>query len=133
MAAPVVHFEIHATDRAALAAFYENVFGWKTMAAPGMPYTLLFPTGAGEPGMPQGVGIGGGMMDRMGGPPADGAPVNGFTCILEVEDLDHAYQGVQAHGGAIALEPMDIEGVGKVFYFKDPDGNIVGCLQPNRG
>ncbi len=130
MAAPVVHFEVHADDRPALAAFYERVFGWKTMAAPGMPYTLLFPTGGGEPGQPQPVGIGGGMMDRQGPRPEAGAPVNGFVCVLEVADLDASHQAVLANGGATALEPFDVEGVGRVFYFHDPAGNIVGCMQP---
>lgn len=129
MAAPVIHFEIHATDRAALAAFYEKVFGWKTMAAPGMPYTLLFPTGTGDPGQPQGDGIGGGMLDRQGPRADDGAPVNGFVCILHVADVAATREAVLAHGGLVALEPFDVEGVGRVFYFKDPDGNIAGALQ----
>lgn len=130
MAAPVIHFEVHADDRPALAAFYEEVFGWKTMSADGMPYTLLFPTGEGEPGQPPSVGIGGGMLDRQGPRPEKGAPVNGFTCILHVDDVEATKTAVLAHGGATALEPMPVEGVGVVSYFHDPAGNIVGALQP---
>lgn len=131
MGAPVIHFEIHANDRAGLAAFYEAVFGWKTLAAPGMPYTLLWPTGEDlEPGQPPSTGIGGGMMDRRGPAPEAGAPVNGFTCVIQVDDLDTARAAVLQHGGTMALEPMDVEGVGRVFYFHDPSGNIAGCLEP---
>lgn len=131
MAAPVVHFEIHASDRPALVRFYEKVFGWTTKSVEGMPYTLVWPTGEDlGPGQPPSTGIGGSMLDRQGPAPGDGAPVSGFTCILQVEDLDATYEAVKEHGGSIALEPMEVEGVGRVFYFKDPDGNIAGCLQP---
>lgn len=131
MGSPVIHFEIHASDRPAVAAFYETVFGWKTLSAPGMPYTLLWPTGEDlQPGQPPATGIGGGMLDRQGGPPEDGAPVNGFVCILQVEDVEATKDAVLAHGGQTALEPMDVEGVGRVYYFKDPDGNVAGALQP---
>ncbi len=130
MGSPVVHFEIHANDRAELAAFYETVFGWKTVAAEGMPYTLLFPTGEGEPGQPQSVGIGGGMMDRQGPAPEKGQPVNGFTCVIEVEELAATKEAILANGGETALDDMDIPGVGTVYYFHDPSGNIVCALQP---
>lgn len=131
MAAPVVHFEIHANDRPGLARFYEAVFGWKTMSAEGMPYTLLFPTGEGEPGQAPSVGIGGGMMDRQGGSPEEGQPVNAFVCVIQVDDLETTHKKVLEHGGRTAVDPMDVPGVGRVFYFKDPSGNIVGCLQPS--
>lgn len=130
MAAPVVHFEIHASNRPALAQFYETVFGWSTMSVEGMPYTLVFPTGEATPGKAPSEGIGGGMLDRMGDAPVDGAPVNGFVCIIQVSDLQASYDAVKANGGAIALEPFDVEGTGRVFYFHDPDANIVGVMQP---
>lgn len=133
MAAPVVHFEIHATDRPALARFYEEVFGWATQSAPQMPYTLLYPNGKARQDRDEelaGPGIAGGMMDRRGPAPEKGAPVNGFTCVIQVEDLDATKEAILAHGGETALEPMDIEGVGRVYYFHDPSGNIVCAMQP---
>lgn len=130
MAAPVIHFEIQATDRPRLAAFYETVFGWKTQSASGMPYTLLMPTGAGEPGQGQSEGIGGGMLDRNGPAPRDGEGVNAFVCILQVGDLEATRAAVLQGGGRIVVEPFEVEGVGRVFYFRDPDGNLAGCLQP---
>ncbi len=133
MSAPVLHFEIHANDRPALAAFYEAVFGWAHQSAPGMPYTLLYPNGH-VPDTPDEVlsepGIAGGMMDRHGPGPDVGAPVNGFVCIIEVQDLDAVYEAVTQNGGSIAHERQDIPGVGRVFYGRDPDNNLFGCLQP---
>ena len=130
MGAPVIHFEVHASDPETLAAFYKDVFGWAYQAAPGMPYTLLFPTGVITVGEGQAEGIGGGMLQRQGPAPDKGAPVNGFVCIFQVEELEAAHAAVLDHGGQIALEPMEVEGVGRVFYGLDPDRNIFGVLQP---
>ncbi len=130
MAAPVVHFEIHASDRPALAKFYEDVFGWSTRSMEGMPYTLIMPMEGENPQDPPPEGIAGGMLDRQGPNPAPGAPVNGFVCVLQVDDLDDAHAQVLQHGGSEAVAPFDVEGVGRVFYFHDPAGNIVGCMQP---
>ncbi len=131
MGSPVVHFEIQASDRPALAQFYAEVFGWTHVAAPGMPYTLLGPTGE-DPstGEEPSSGIGGGMLDRNGPAPQDGAGVNGFVCVIQVDDLDETHRRVDQHGGRIVVEPMDVQGVGRVFYFTDPDGNLAGVLQP---
>ncbi len=131
MGSPVVHFEIQATNRPALAKFYENVFGWNHVSAPGMPYTLLGPTGE-DPssGEAPSEGIGGGMMDRNGPAPEDGAGLNGFVCVIQTDDLDETHRQVGKHGGKIVVEPMAVQGVGRVFYFKDPDGNLVGVMQP---
>lgn len=131
MSAPVVHFEIHANDRAALTQFYETVFGWKSMGMEGQPYTLLFPTGEMDPGQMPSMGIGGGMMDRQGPAPEKGQPVNGFTVVIQVDDLDATMALIHEHGGETAVEPMDIEGVGRAYYFHDPSGNIVCALQPS--
>lgn len=131
MASPVVHFEIHANDRPALARFYETVFGWATMSADGMPYTLLFPTGEANPGQAPSVGIGGGMMDRKGPMPEKGQPMNGFTCVIQVDDLAATKAAILEHGGETAVDEMDVPGVGRVYYFHDPSGNIVCALQPS--
>ncbi len=131
MGSPVVHFEIHASDRPALASFYAEVFGWNHASAPGMPYTLLGPTGE-DPaaGEAPSDGIGGGMMDRKGPAAEAGAPVNGFVCVIQVDDLAATEAAVQRHGGEVTVPQMDVPGVGRVFYFRDPDGNLVGVLQP---
>ncbi len=135
MAAPVVHFEIHASDPARCRAFYEKTLGWATGDVPGMEgqYWMMYPNGRARQSRDEelpGPGIAGGMMIRQGPPPAEGAPVNGYVCVVEIPDLDRTYGAVKKNGGSIALEPMDIPNVGRVFYFKDTEGNIVGALQP---
>ncbi len=134
MAAPVVHFEIHAADPDRCRAFYEAVFGWVTNDVPGMEqqYWLMFPTGKIQVGPDGGggPGIAGGMLNRIGQPPSDDSPVNGYVCILEVDDVEKSFHAVQAHGGTIALPIQEISGVGRVFYGKDTEGNLFGAMQP---
>ncbi len=130
MAAPVVHFEIHATDRPGLAQFYEDVFGWSTRSMDGMPYTLVMPMEGENPEDPPPEGIAGGMLDRQGSAPEAGAAVNGFVCVIQVENLEGTHAKVLEHGGTEAVPPFEVEGVGRVFYFHDPDGNMVGCMEP---
>ncbi len=130
MAAPVVHFEIHASDRPALMQFYADVFGWSGQPMEGMDYTVLMPMQGENPEDPPPEGIGGGMMDRQGPVPDVGAPVNGFVCVLQVNDLEATRAAVAKHGGVEAVPPFDIEGVGRAYYFRDPDNNLVGAMQP---
>ncbi len=136
MAAPIMHFEIHATDPDRARAFYRDAFGWTDMAAPGMDeaYWLLTPT-AEDPtkvaGTGPSMGIGGGMLIRHGAPPQPGAAINAYVCILTVEDLDASMAAVTEHGGQIAEPPADIPGVGRIFYGRDTEGNIFGVLQPS--
>ncbi len=136
MSAPVLHFEIQAENVDRCMAFYRDVFGWEIVDVPGMEqvYWMVYPNGEAPPdGMYAGPGIAGGMLVRPGPAAQVGAPVNGFVCILQVDDLDATYAKVQASGVTIALEPMDIPGVGRVFYSHDTENNIFGVLEPAPG
>ena len=33
-------------------------------------------------------------------------------------------------GGSVALPAEDMAGIGRLAYIKDPDGNLLGLLQP---
>lgn len=125
---PLVHFEIHAQDPPRALAFYREVFGWRDNTVPGMEqqYWLLTAREEGQPG------INGGLLVRRGPPPQDGAAVNAFVCILQVQDLEATHAKVLRHGGTVALPPFDVPGVGRVFYGKDTEGNLFGVLQPAR-
>src|SRR6185436_8818079 len=81
MANLVVHFEIHASEPQKLIDFYSDLLGWTFQSYGGgdQPYWVI-DTGegaignvAGRPGM----GINGGLTQRMGPRPEIGAPVNG--------------------------------------------------------
>ncbi len=119
--ARVAHFEIHATDPKAALAFYGAVFGW-TVAMEMSPDYLLVSTG-------EGPGIDGAIMKRMGPPPAEGQPVNGYVCTLPVADIEAAGEAAVAAGGTRAAAKVAVPGFGWNAYFKDPDGNIFGLWQ----
>jgi len=38
---------------------------------------------------------------------------------------------VKAAGGSVALDKIQVPGVGWLSYVKDPEGNIFGMLQPD--
>jgi len=127
-----VHFEIHATDPAAVRAFYETVLGWRFQQWGEIPYWIVS-TGDGDPmaGKPHSdPGVDGGLLPRRGDAPLDGAAVNAFVMTVEVPDCD-AYVGrAISAGGSVALPADDMPGVGRLAYIKDPDGNLLGLLQP---
>lgn len=121
----VVHFEIHASDLDRSQRFYQEVFGWEVKdLGPQMGNYRLVTTGT------EGPGIDGGMVGRRGGAPVDGAPVNGYVCIIGVGNIAETLEKIEKAGGTVATDVMDMPGVGLLAYRKDPDGNIFGVLQP---
>lgn len=122
MARPV-HFEIHATNPEEVKVFYENVFGWKIERWGEEPYWTIA-TG-------DGPGIDGGLLPRRGPRPADDAPVSSFVITIEVPDLDAVVESITGNGGTLALGKQPVPTVGWLAYYKDPDGNLFGVLQPD--
>ena len=122
-----VHFEIHSADPDGAAAFYTALFGWQIKKWEGpMEYWMIVTGGDPEPG------INGGLVRRRGAAPAEGQPVNAFVCTVGVADLDATLAKLPTAGGTVALAKMPIPGVGQLAYVKDPDGNLLGILQPER-
>ena len=122
----LVHFEIHADDPDRASGFYGELFGWTFTRWDGPVDYWLITTGPdGEPG------INGGLMKRMGPPPADGQPVNAFVCTVDVPDLDARVAKAMALGGTVAVPKMPVPGVGWLAYVRDLDGNILGLMQPD--
>ena len=121
----VVHFEIHAQDPARAVRFYEQVFGWHAQRWGSEEYWLLT-TGPAEE-----RGIDGAILRRRGDPPAAGAPVSGYGCVVEVDDLDGYLARATAAGATIAVPKLAVAGVGWVAYCHDTEGNIFGLMQPD--
>lgn len=122
----VVHFEIHASDPDALVHFYEELFGWTFSKWEGPNEYWLITTGADED-----RGINGGLLRRRGDTAAPGQGVNSFVCTVSVDDLD-AHLVKSARLGAETVVPkMGIAGVGWLAYLVDPDGNMVGMMEPD--
>lgn len=126
MANRPIHFEIHAENPIRAAGFYAGVFGWKfTKWAGPWPYWSIS-TG-------EGTGVDGGLLQRMGDPPVDGQPVNGWVMTVGAASLDETGEAISRHGGRQALPKMAVPGIGWLGYFKDTEGNIFGVMQDDAG
>jgi uncharacterized protein len=121
----VVHFEIQATQPQALADFYTQLLGWSISKWEGADYWLIDTGPADRPG------INGGLLPRPGGGPVEGQAVNAFVCTVGVESLDDTLAKAASLGATTALPKNAVPGVGWLAYIKDPDGNILGLLQPD--
>ena len=125
--ARVVHFEIHAADPARAVEFYTALCGWSFTKWDGPADYWVIVTG------PEGTpGINGGLVRRMGPPPADGQAVNAYVCTVDVADLDASLAKAAELGATMALAKMPVPGVGWLAYVKDPEGNILGMIQMDK-
>ncbi len=123
----VAHFEIHADDPARAISFYEKVFGWHFSKWNGSQDYWMVKTG--EPNQP---GIDGGLMRRIGNPPADTQPINSYVWTIVTSSVDQDLNNVLLHGGSIAVPKNSVPGVGCLAYIKDTEGNIFGVMQEDR-
>ena len=134
MANLVVHFEIHASEPEKLIDFYSDLLGWKFENYGGgdQPYWVIdtgegaIGNNAGQPGL----GINGGLTQRMGLRPDVGAPVNGCNIVVGVDDVDGLMRRGIELGATEALPATDWPGIGRGGYLLDPDGNVFGLISP---
>jgi len=122
----VVHFEIHAADMDRAERFYTEVFGWsaRRSEAGERDYRLLITGADGRPGI-NGAPSGAGSPRR-----SMSAPVSAFVCTVAVEDLAETERKITAGGGERVVDRREVEGVGRLAYFRDPEGNVLGCIEP---
>ena len=52
---------------------------------------------------------------------------------MGVEDIHATVAAIEAAGGRILTRPFYIEGVGKLVYFEDTEGNLIGAMQYDKG
>jgi uncharacterized protein len=121
MANRVVHFDIYADDVERAIAFYQAAFGWAIQKVEGMDYWLIT-TGEGEPG------INGGLGPRTS-PTQGNVPQFGYTCTVDVEDVNITFAAALAAGGSEVHKPVPIPGVGYIAYIRDTEGNHLGLMQ----
>lgn len=123
---PVVHFEIPADDVPRAQTFYHKALGWTINSIPGMGYTLLHTTPTDADGMVSTPGnINGGMLRRQ-------AHHQHPVLVAQVPDIDASLKAIVAGGGAVVRGKEPVPGVGFAAYFKDPEGNVLGLIQPAR-
>ncbi|HEY0602492.1 MAG TPA: VOC family protein [Herpetosiphonaceae bacterium] len=115
---PVVMFEIMADSQPTLIDFYTGVFGWQVqynqsgfayIHFPPATYHLLGGIGKAQPGT---VGW-----------------EKGITFYIQVEDLQKTLEQVRAHGGTVAVEPVEADGYHFAMFY-DPEHNLVGLILP---
>ena len=114
---PVVYWEINGTEGKKLADFYLGLFEWKYSNEPGSDF-YHFHSGDKEAG-----GIAGGVFTGKGKLP------HHLTIYVEVDDLDAYFEKALSLGGTPAQAPFDVKGVGRLGFFRDPDGHIIGLIQ----
>jgi len=119
-----IHFEIHADNPERAVKFYTDVFGWKFERWTGWENYWVVYTGAKDT-----PGIDGGLMKRMGPPPADGQAVNAFVCTMDVSSVDDHLKKISAAGGSPCVPKMAIPGMAWLAYCKDTEGNMFGIFQ----
>jgi predicted enzyme related to lactoylglutathione lyase len=67
----------------------------------------------------------------MGSEPRSDQVANSFVSTIEVDSIEETVRAVPDAGGEQVVARQEIEGVGKVSYFKDTEGNIFGALEPS--
>ena len=125
---PVVHFEMPYENGDRVAKFYSQVFGWQmNNTGPEMGnYVLAGTTETDENRMVKAPGtINGGFFQKNPEWPAQYPSV-----VISVKDINAAIKSINAAGGKVLGDPMDIPGVGKYVSFMDTEGNRVSILQP---
>lgn len=125
---PVVHFEMPAEDRKRMSSFYASVFGWQTQQlGPEMGDFVLVTTSESEENVPKTPGaINGGFYQKMG-------DVSQTTTVtIQVDDIKEHMKKIEAAGGKLSGEPMEIPDTGWFASFFDTEGNRVNLLQPHR-
>lgn len=126
----IVHFEIHAKDMDRMQQFYQDVFGWEFQnmgAAMGNYRVIMTGPSSFDNNAP---GINGGMTLRKGDLPKPGDAVNAYVCIVGVDNIDTYIDKAEKAGAQVALAKMDVPHVGKLAYYRDPEENIFGIIEP---
>jgi hypothetical protein len=114
MGLPVVHFEIHGEDSAAITEFYSSVFEWSINANNPLNYGLVDTDAEGQ-------GIGGGICT------SDLAPA--VLIYIQVDDPQAYLDKVEAAGGQTILPVTEIPGAVTMAIFEDPAGNRIGLVK----
>ena len=117
MPAPLRHFALNADDVERARRFYEDVFGW-TFEAWGPPDFYQI-SGAGK--------LFGALHGRREIEP--GARMFGAEITMAVDDLEATIAAVEAGGGRVVMQPFYIQGVGRLIWFADTEGNLVGAMK----
>jgi hypothetical protein len=122
MGQPVVHFEIIGKDADKLQGYYGELFGWTFDANNPMRYGTV----EREQNLsPNGVGIGGGV-----GTGPDGYEGH-VTFYVAVPDIEAALAKAESLGGKRVMGPEKVMESIEIGLFTDPEGHLVGVVNPS--
>jgi uncharacterized protein len=117
MANAVAWFEVAGGDFEKQKSFYAELFDWKLTDMEGMPYATIEADG----GIPGGIGA------------APEGRSGHVTFYVAVDELEPSLDKAESLGGKTTMGPMDIPGGGRIALFTDPEGHVIGLLQPGEG
>ena len=69
----------------------------------------------------------GGIMGKPPGTPADMPSMWG--CYVTVKNIDQTLATVRQLGGGVLMEPMEVQGVGRMAVIRDPQGAVLSVIQ----
>lgn len=123
MVARVVHVEVRGLDSTGLAAFYEEIFGWKRNEELSIGEYSVGSIGTGE-------------LTAATGPVADWK-ARSLTFYVQVDDIDETLRRIELAGGRRVMPRTEGPEFGArhilVFtHFVDPAGNVVGLVETPR-
>lgn len=116
----VAHFSINANDMERAKAFYTDAFGWSYQAY-GPPGFYMIEGAAGPGNMLASL------QKRRDIVP--GKSIFGLECTLSVENSEKAEAAIKKAGGKIVMPRAVLPSIGKLFFFEDPEGNIIGAME----
>jgi predicted enzyme related to lactoylglutathione lyase len=108
--------DLSTPDPAKARAFYSALFGWDIQEGPPEAggYSIAHLRGRAVAGLgPQ----------QNPGPPA-------WSTYINVDDADKVATAVAENGGTMFMEPFDVMDVGRMAFFADPVGAVLGLWQP---
>lgn len=120
-----IWYELMTDDAAGAKAFYDAVVGWDIETTSSMPggavdYRMVKRSDGGHAG---------GMLVLSDDMKAHGAKPT-WIGYVHVLDVDIAVQAVVDAGGAIHMEPQDMDGVGRMAMVADPQGAAIYLMAP---
>ncbi len=116
------HFAINADDVSRARRFYEQALDLRF--TPWGPPDFYQIHGVGQ-------GLLGALQERRELVP--GRRANTFETTFGVDDLEATIAAIEAAGGRIVQPPYTIDGVGRLVYFEDTEGNVCGAMEYEPG
>jgi predicted enzyme related to lactoylglutathione lyase len=111
--------ELQTTDPVTAEAFYAALLGWGTRTedhgAGGQPYTAFLLGGRAFAGMLE-------IRPEWGEVPPN------WAVYFAVEDCDQAVSTIHTLGGQIIVDPMEVAGVGRFAFARDPQGGVFAVV-----